>query len=303
MTFPRFSFCLAVLSLACPAVAADRAAPAPGADVVTRLGNTDVTASSLEAFVRTLDPAVRKQALADPAVMARLIRGELARMAVLKEAEAQKWDKRPEVVQEIQRVRDEAITASYLKSMSAPPADYPSEAEIKSAYELNRDALMVPRQYRLSQIFVVVPAGGDAKAEAAAKQKADDLARQARAKGADFDALAKANSDMKPGEQSGDLGWVPETQIVPEIRSQVAGMASGEISDPIRVGSGWHIVRMAETRPAAPRPLAEIHDSLAAALRQRKAEANEQAYLNGLLAKSPIAVNEIGLKKLFENAH
>jgi peptidylprolyl isomerase len=220
----------------------------------------------------------------------------------LKEAEARKWDQRPEVVQEIQRVRDEAITAGYLKSISAPPADFPSEAEIKSAYDLNRDALMVPRQYRLSQIFVAIPAGGDAKAESAAKQKADDLVRQARAGGANFDALAKANSDAKPGEQGGDLGWAPESEIVPEIRSQIAGMALGDISDPIRTASGWHIIRMDNTKPAAPRTLAEVHDALAAALRQRKAQANQQAYLNGLLAKSPIAVNEIGLRKIFENA-
>ncbi len=266
------------------------------------MGTTDVTAESLRNFVRTLDPAVRKQALADPAVMARLVRAELARVAVLKEAEAQKWAQRPEVAQEIQRVRDEAVTASFLKSVSAPPADYPSEAEIKAAYDLNRDALMAPRQYRLSQIFVALPTGGDLKAEAAAKQKADELAHKARAKGADFDALAKASSDARPGEQAGDLGWADEPQIVPEIRSQVAGMAQGEVSDPIRAGSGWHIIRMDDTRPAAPRPLAEIHDQLAAALRQRKAQANEQAYLSGLLAKSPITVNEIGLRKIFEDA-
>ncbi len=120
---------------------------------------------------RTLDPAVRKQALGDPTLMAKLVRAELARMAVLKEAEARKWDQRPEVVQEIQRVRDEAITSSYLMSVSAPPADYPSEADIQSAYDLNRDALMRPRQYRLSQIFVALPTGRRCKAEAAARAR------------------------------------------------------------------------------------------------------------------------------------
>jgi peptidylprolyl isomerase len=300
-----FSRLLCLLALAgfatIPAFAAD-----PAADVVARVGTTDVTASALRNFVRTLDPAVRKQALADPAAMDRLLRGELTRMAVLKEAEAQKWDTRPEVVQEIRRVRDEAVIASFLKSLSTPPADYPSEADIKSAYDLNRDALMAPRQYRLSQIFVPIPAGGDAKAEAAARQQADDLVRKARAQGAksgetDFDALAKAASDAKSGERAGDLGWADETGIVPEIRAQIAGMAQGEISDPIRVRSGWHIIRLDDTRPAGPRPFAEVHDALAAALRQRKAEAGEQAYLGGLLAKTPITVNEAGIKKIFED--
>ena len=297
MILHRFLFLLALAgSAAAPALAAD-----PTPDVVAKVGTADIPASALQDFVRTLDPVVRRQALADPATMDRLLRAELTRMAVLKEAEAQKWDKRPEVVREIQRVRDEAVTASFLKSVATPPAGYPSEADIKAAYDLNRDALMAPRQYRLSQIFVAIPAGGDAKAEAAARQQAEDLTAKARAKGADFDALAKAASGGKPGEQGGDLGWAAETDIVPEIRAQIAGMAQGEISDPIRVRSGWHIVRLDETRPAGPRALAEVHDALATALRQRKAEADQQAYLSGLLAKTPIAVNATGIKKIFEN--
>jgi peptidylprolyl isomerase len=289
---------LAVIFAAVPALAAD---PVP--DVVARLGTTDITAAMLRTFVGTLDPAVRKRAASDPALMAQLVRAELARMAVLKAAQAQKWDQRPEVIQQIQRVRDEAVTSNYLMSVSAPPADYPSTADIQSAYDLNRDALMAPRQYRLSQIFVALPAGGDAKAEAAARQQADDMAHKAKGAGANFDALVKANADTKAApEQGGDLGWASEAEIVPEIRSQIAGLGQGEVSDPIRTASGWHIIRLDDTKPAAPRPLAEVRDQLVAALRQRKMQANEQAYLNGLLAKSPVSVNEVGLKKIFENA-
>ena len=62
--------------------------------------------------------------------------------------------------------------------------------------------------------------------------------------------LAKTASDAGPGERAGDLGWAAESDIVPEIRTQVAGMTQGEISDPIRVQSGWHIIRLDDTRPA-----------------------------------------------------
>jgi parvulin-like peptidyl-prolyl isomerase len=292
------SFLIVILATIVPAFAADS-----GADVVARLGATDITAAMLRNFVRTLDPAVRKRAQGDPALMGKLVRAELARMAVLQAAEAQKWEQRPEVIQQIQRVRDEAVTSSYLMSVSAPPADYPSETEIQSAYDLNRDALMAPRQYRLSQIFVPLPAGADAKAAEVARRQADDMARKAKATGANFDALVKASAGIKAGaEPGGDLGWASEAEIVPEIRSQIAGLAQGEVTDPIRTASGWHIIRMDDTKPAAPRPLAEVRDQLAAALRQRKTQANEQAYLNGLLAKSPVAVNELGIKNIFENA-
>ncbi len=286
---------LGALAFANPSVAAD----APASEAVARVGSTDVTAAQLHDFVRNLDPAIRKQALADPAQMTRLVRQELARMAVLSEAQGKKWEQRPEVATRIAQARDDVVVSTYLASVAAPPADYPSDAQIQAAYDQNRDKFMVPRQYHLQQIFVASPAGADKKAEDAAQKKADDLAHKAKAKGANFEELARANSDGKEiAQQGGDMGWMPESQIVPEIRSQVSGMTAGEVTDPIRVGGGWHIIRMVETKPPAPRPLAEIKEQLANYLRQQKLQENEQAYIQAL----PLAVNEIGLKKIFEAA-
>ncbi len=275
-----------------------QAADAPP-EAVARIGSTDISATQLRDFIRNLDPAVRKQALADPAVMNKLVRQELARMALLNEAQAKKWEQRPEIVARIQQSRDDVVVTTYLASVGAVPADYPTDAQVQTAYDQNRDKFMVPRQYHLQQIFVQLPAGSDKKAEDAAEKKAEDLARRAKAKGANFEELARANTDGKEmAQQGGDLGWTPESQIIPEIRTQVAGMSPGEISEPIRTAQGWHIIRMVETKPAAPRPLAEIRDQLVAYIRQQKLQENEQAYIQAL----PLAVNEIGLKKIFEAA-
>jgi parvulin-like peptidyl-prolyl isomerase len=289
---------LAAATLSGPALAAD-----PSPDVVARLGATDFTAAQLGGFVRSLEPAMRKQALADPQIMNRLVRSELARIAVLNEAAAKKWEQRPEIVAEIARARDQTIVTTYLASLTTPPADYPPDADIQSAYDLNRDSFMVPRQYHLAQIYIALPAGGDKTAVDAAQKKAQDLAQKAKAKGASFEDLARANSDHKDSAaHGGDMGWAPENEITQEIRGPVAGMSAGEISDPIRAPDGWHIIRMMETKPAAPLPLAEVKDRLITLLRQRKMQENEQAYLAALLEKTPVAVNEIGLRKLFEAA-
>lgn len=289
---------LAALLLLAPALAAE-----PGSEVVAKLGDTDVTVGQIQDFVRTLDPATRKQALADPETMIRLVRLELTRMVVLREAKAKNWEQRPDVVAAIQRARDQAVITSYLGTIDAPPADFPTDAEIQSAYNLNRDKFMVPRQYDLQQIYVALPPGADKKAEAAAEKRAADLARKAKAHYADFAALARANSDEKESAQKGgELGWMPENQITPEILRQVSGMSKGDVSDPIRTADGWHIIRLVDTKAAAPRPLADVRDALASALRQQKAEQNQQAYLAQLLQKIPVSVNEIALRKTFETA-
>src|SRR5262249_33476653 len=121
-----------------------RASENPG-EVVAKLGETDVDAKALQPFIKALDPLLRKQALANPEVMNRLAGLELARMAVLKEAEARRWQERPEVARRVARAKEDAIFASYIAEVAAVAKDYPSDAEIAQAYEQNRDAFMSPR--------------------------------------------------------------------------------------------------------------------------------------------------------------
>jgi len=293
-----------VLALAGFALAAGAAVAAEdGTEVVARLGSSNVTLSDLKEFVLGLDPQTREQAAKDPQILTRLVRVELARMALLSEAKEKHWDQQPDIVRQIERARDQTIASSYLTSVAALPASYPSDAEIQAAYEQNRDRFMVPRQYQISQIFIAVPAGADKAAEDAAHRRADDLVKKAKAKGANFAELARKNSDQPDAAKTGgDLGWLPETQILPEVRSVVAGMAKNEISDAIHSGAGWHIVELFDTRPAGPRPLAEVRDTIVQFLRQRKLEENEQAYLGKLLESKHAAINEIGLAKLLDTA-
>jgi peptidylprolyl isomerase len=282
------------------AVALATAAVAAGGEVVAQLGRADITAAMLDNFLRTLDPALRKQALDSNDVMDRLIRVEIARIALLNEAKAKKWDERPDVQEQIKRSRDQTIVNTYLASLSVPPSGYPSDDAIQSAYDLNRDSFMQPRQYWLQQIFIASPAGADPQIAAAAQKKAADIAAKAKAPGAKFDDLARSFSERKESAaRGGDLGWVPETEVIPEIRNQIAGMNNGDVSDPIHVADGWQVVRLVDTKPAAARPLAEVKDAIATALRQRKAEENQQAYINDLLQKNPVVLNEIALHRVF----
>jgi peptidylprolyl isomerase len=272
------------------------------AAVIARLGGTQFHAADFGNFVRLLDPDLRKKAVANPQTMNRLIGLELARIAVLNEARAKNWQQHPEVARQIERARDDVVMNSYLASVSTVPKDYPSAADIQTAYDLNRDSFMAPRQYRLAQIFVASSGGADKKTADAANRKAGDLARKAKAANAKFADIARNASEHKSSAaEGGDMGWAAIEQIVPEIRKEVAGMDVGEISDPIRSAAGWHIVRLVATKPAAARPLAELKETLIATLRQRKVKDNQQAYVARLLDKSPVAVNEASLRKLFES--
>lgn len=75
-----------------------------------------------------------------------------------------------------------------------------------------------------------------------AKQKADDLKAQLD-EGADFKELAQENSDDTGSAQNGgDLGYVPEGQMVEEFETALFDLEAGEISEPVESQFGYHII-------------------------------------------------------------
>lgn len=270
-------------------------------DAVAQMGTTRFMTSDLKDLVGRMEPETRRQALANPKLLTQLIQAEVARKAVLNEATAKKWQQKPAVAKEIDTARDAIVLKSYLAAVTALPQSYPSDSEIKAAYDLNRDKFLVPRQYRLAQIFIASPAGD--KDAAAALKKANELAAKARASGARFEDLARQNSQHKPSaEKGGDTGWLVESQLQPAVRAKIAGMMRGDVSEPIRGDQGWHIIRLTDTKPAALKPLAEVRPLIAASLRQQKQQSDELQYIARMLKKTPVSVNDTKLRTALEAA-
>lgn len=265
-------------------------AMAAGDDVVAKLGAIELRQSQLKALLDNLDADARKQLFADPAALSQLVRTEIIRRAVLKEASDKQWEKRPDVQAQIDRAREQAIVASYLNDVVRPPASYPAEDEIKQAYEANKTTFTVPAQYHVAQIYLAGLQETQAK-------KASDLA--VKAKGGNFSQLASENSEHKESAaQGGDMGWLAETQLIPELREQLPKMSAGQISMPIRSASGWHIVKLLETKPPVLRSLGEVRDIIASNLRMRKAKLAEQQYLDDMLKAQRLRINEIAISSL-----
>ncbi|MFL9828972.1 peptidylprolyl isomerase, partial [Rhodoplanes sp. SY1] len=244
----------------------------------------------------------QKAALArDPAALSQTVRSLLANRLVLKEALAKKWEQRPDVTAQLARLRESVIVETYLQSLTTPPADFPGEQEIKAVYEANASALLVPRQFQLAQVFVAVPKDADKATEEKARKKVDEVTRKLKLPGVDFAAIAKSESDDADStEKGGEIGWLTEAQLRPEIRDRITGLAKAAYTDPIRLDDGWHILKLIDTKPAQTRPLAEVRDTLVQRIREERVEANRRAYVAELLKQYPASVNELALSKLVE---
>jgi parvulin-like peptidyl-prolyl isomerase len=279
-----------------PAVAAPPSAPA--AEPVAQRGSMKLTADDVREMIKRADPAVRAQLMANPAALSEFVRDRLMRRALLEQAKSVGFDQKPDVVARINDARDSVIVTSYVASLTEPDPGYPSQAEIAAAYEGNKSRFVVPRQYQIAQIAVRLPVGSSAKADEEAKARILDIRQQLNKPNANFADLArKYSDDRNSADKGGDLGWLREDQLVPAVKDAVAGMAENAISEPVRTPEGWHILKLSGVRPSSIAPLADVSDSIAAALRQQRAQQNARAFVEDLLRKEPIQLNEIELAK------
>jgi peptidylprolyl isomerase len=282
--------------------AAASATPRADGDIVARVAGRDITITEVRSFIAALGAREQVALARDPALLSQAVRLMLANQLVLKEAETKKWQDKPEIAVQLERVRDGAIAETYLQAVSTPPESYPDQADVQKAYDANKTAFVVPRQFRIAQIFVSLANGADKDAEEKARKKLAELQGKLKQPKADFAAVAKEGSDQQDtAERGGELGWVPETQIRPEIKTQVMGLANGAVTEPIKLDDGWHIIKLLETKPAETRPLADVRNAIVAQLRAQRAEAIRRGYLAKLLEQTPPAINELALTKIFEN--
>lgn len=258
--------------------------------VIAERGTDQITISQARALIGTADQATQHRLTTDPSALKQYLRDLLLQRAILREAEARKWDQRPDISSLLQRARDQVIAQTFLAGQATLPTNYPSDAAIEAAYEANKSRFIQPRTYHMAQIFL--PRAASASADDAHKRL---LALRTQIQRGKITLQAAAKS---AGAQYLDMGWAPETQLVPAVKSAVAGLPEGEITDPICIENGCHLIRLLATRPAGPAPLTEIRDQLVQAMRRQKQNEEEATYESGLLAKTPVEVNEIQLSRI-----
>jgi len=271
---------------------------AESSSVLGRIGDIEVTTEQLRESLAGLEGAY-DAATNNPQALAQYARALLLQRLVLKQAREQKWDQDPAVIARMVRAREAALSESYLEQKSKPDASYPSEQEIKDAYEANKSKLLIPKSYELAQIFIDSPENGDPATQSKAKSKLEEVRKQLAAKDADFSSIARKSSDEKSSaENGGKIGWLADNQIQPEIRSKLPNLKLKAISEPIRLNAGWHIIKLLDVREARAPKLNEIRDNLVTSMREEKSRELRQNYIVELLKKNPLAINEIELIKL-----
>ncbi|MBB1089070.1 SurA N-terminal domain-containing protein [Lysobacter sp. SG-8] len=200
--------------------------------------------------------------------------------AAVSDADAQAWyEAHPEDF-----LSQETVTIEYVdvdaRNLPAPAAA--SEAVLRARYEDEKARFVEPEERLASHILIEVPADADDAARKAAEDKARALASEARADGADFAALAQANSDdAGSADMGGDLGWVGKDMMVAPFEEALFGMAAPGVSEPVETEFGWHVIQLREIKAGAQEPFEQVRDTLA----REQAEADRASAANELVTR------------------
>jgi peptidyl-prolyl cis-trans isomerase D len=173
------------------------------------------------------------------------------------------------------------------------------DAQLQQYYQQHLKDYQVPDQVRVRHILIAVPRGADAKADAAAKAKAEDIAKQLR-NGGNFAELAKKNSD-DPGSkvQGGELGFLQHGVTVPEFDKVSFAQNPGQISDPVKTQFGYHIIQTEEKQTAHTKPLDEVKGTILATLIRDKESQAAQGFAQSLAGEA----QKSGLEKTASAHH
>lgn len=150
-----------------------------------------------------------------------------------------------------------------------------TDAELKKAFDENKDKLGAPEAIHLRHILVLT------------EGEANDVVAKVKA-GADFKALARDKSLAASGKAAGgDYGFVARGMLPAEIDEIAFAMKPGEIKV-VPGPRGSHVLQVLEKRAAKPAVFAEVKDDLRDMLLAEKIKKAAPEFLQDLRRKAEI---------------
>jgi peptidyl-prolyl cis-trans isomerase SurA len=153
---------------------------------------------------------------------------------------------------EFRRTLREEIAVDQLRRIDVGQSINVSEREIEQCIADLEGNVVVNSEYELSHILLTLPESAGANEIAEVEALADQIYAQLQ-EGADFRELAVRYSKGPTALEGGSLGWMQGQQVPTLFVDVLQDMAAGDVSEPIRAASSFHIVRVDNLRSAVQR--------------------------------------------------
>lgn len=141
------------------------------------------------------------------------------------------------------KVTTKQVTDQLAQITQSAGGDQKVRQVLSQYYGWTYDDLKRKVKFQLEKQALQTKITGDAKADAAAKAKAESILAQIKA-GGDFAALAKQYSQDSTAANGGDLGFFSKGQMVKPFEDAAFALQPGQVSSVVKTQYGYHIIKV-----------------------------------------------------------
>ena len=227
-----------------PASAGPVAATVNGRAISQR--TVDVIAKQGAASGRADTPEARKSIIDQIALQ----------IVVADEAAKKGLDKTPEVVEQLDMIRQSVLANAYVQDfVKSNPV---SDEALKAEYERIK-ATISGTEYKARHILVAQEA-----------EARDIVGRLKKEPGAFAKLATEKSKDPGSAAKGGDLGWVDVKGMVPEFGAALSKLDKGKFSDePVKTQFGYHVILLEDSKAIEAPPLEQVRAELSQQLQQQ----------------------------------
>ncbi len=251
---------------------------------LAKVGDSVITQADFEREIKTLPEFVQKMfegTSGRERFLDELIKKEL----LYKEALKKGLNKDPEYIKKVEDFKKITLVGLLLQREIESKVKV-SDQEIKDYYEKNKEKFAPVAQIRISQILV--------KTEKEAEQILEKLR-----KGENFAQIAKKSSiDTVSAKNGGDMGFLSKGQMDPELEAAALKLRIGEISEPVKTKSGYHIIKVTDKKSGPVVDFEKVKNLISQNLMAEKQKDVFDSYIEGLRKTYKVEINKEALTKL-----
>jgi peptidyl-prolyl cis-trans isomerase C len=239
------------------------------------VGNRRITKAEIDSVLAAAPASIREDYLADPEQYRTLLDRIVQQEMIYQAAQKAGIESEPGYLAELAAQKRSLIMKHYYQSVvrSVPAI---TDTEVHGYYDTHSSEFTMPGRVRVRHIQVPT----QARAREAAKRLNSESWQQVCAKSSTDKLTAKTGGIL--GFVSTDSDQVPGVGKAPAIVAAAFKLREGETSEPLKGGSGWHVIRVDQKTEAGPQPYKTVEKQIRANMEGQRSEAFQAALLDSL---------------------
>lgn len=272
------ALCLGTAAAAIPAPGD----PAAAAAVIASQGDESVTLADFDGYLERNVPAEQRAGLLRSGERILSIVGNLLlNKQLAAEARELGIDRDPMLADQLGKGDEEAVLAKVRMERFKSTLELPDFTELaRERYSLGPDHYAIPASTDIRQIVISTNGRGAEAAQALA----GTVHGEAIANPDAFDALiTKYSDDPNKAQTLGVMEDMEDPKYTPALRDVALALAQpGDVSQPVKTPSGFHILQLIQRTAERPRSFDEVREEMTATMREEWLARQKQNHIDQL---------------------